>query len=102
MANFQLAKGVKVPNMDGIYECYEIVERIRPSDAQPYYSFAINLASTSYALYQKALLMTLKNLVFFFAKLEQTSRKKLNFANLKATRSIAKYITKMDVPEMTC
>lgn len=44
MANFQLAQGIQVPNLDGIYECYEVIEKIRPSDGQPYYSFAINIS----------------------------------------------------------
>lgn len=44
VADFQLAKGVQVPNLDGIYECYEVIRRIRPSDGQPYDSFAINIS----------------------------------------------------------
>ena len=32
-----------MPNLDGIHECYEVIEQVRPSDGQTYYSFAINI-----------------------------------------------------------
>ena len=43
MACFQMAQGIRIPNLDGIHECYEVRERIHPSDGQPFYSFAINI-----------------------------------------------------------
>jgi len=44
MGNFQLAQGVSVSNLEGIHECYEVIERPHPSDGQPFYSFAINIS----------------------------------------------------------
>jgi hypothetical protein len=44
MADFLLAKGVHVPNIEGIHECYIITERIRPSDGSLFYTFTVNVS----------------------------------------------------------
>ena len=44
MADFILAKGIQVTSMEGIHECYEVIERVHPTDGDMYYSFLINIS----------------------------------------------------------
>lgn len=44
MQQFHLAQAVKVPNLEGIHECFEVIERTRPSNGEPYFSFAVNVS----------------------------------------------------------
>ncbi len=40
-----LPSGVTVTNPGNIHECYEVIERLHPSDGLPFYSFAINIGA---------------------------------------------------------